>query len=243
MAILEWQNLIFALPMLAAILYILMMTVGFVWGGGADLDAGHDVHVDVGHDIAGDAGHDAGDAGHDAEGGHGNHGSQVSLLGRAFGLLGIGKVPTSILLLSVCLIWGAAGLVLNVWLGMETMPRNIMWAALAALVGARGIAEGLAFLLPREESYHTPKEELIGQVGEVLYEVTQTSGAVRLLDPSGNLLDLDCRTQEGTGIKAGTKVVLQGYEPGADVFYIRQCAADGPLTPGPLPHGGGEDPG
>ena len=32
MAFLEWQNLIFLLPMLAAILYILLMTVGF-WVG------------------------------------------------------------------------------------------------------------------------------------------------------------------------------------------------------------------
>jgi hypothetical protein len=222
MSLLEWQNLIFALPMLAAILYILLMAVGFFWGGGADLDAGHDVHVDVGHDAPGDVGHDAsGGAGHHADGGRGGHGLQVSLLGRVFGLLGMGKVPLSILWLSVCLIWGAAGLVLNVWLGMEDMPKVILFAALAAVVGARAVAEGLAYLLPREETYHTPKAELVGQVGEVLYEVTRTSGTVRLCDPSGNLLDLDCRIQDGAGLKAGTKVVLQEYEPSADVFIVR----------------------
>jgi membrane protein implicated in regulation of membrane protease activity len=221
MAILEWQNLIFVLPMLAAILYILLMTVGFFWGGGGDLDAGHDLHVDVGHDVSGDAGHDVGSAGHGVEGGHGGQGSPVSLLGRAFGLLGIGKVPMSILGLSICLIWGAAGLVLNVFLGMETMRQNILFAALAAVVGARGVAEGLALLLPREESYHTPKAELVGQVGEVLYEVTRTSGTVRMRDPSGNLLDIDCRVQDGAGLKAGTTVVLQEYEPSADVFFVR----------------------
>jgi hypothetical protein len=222
MAILEWQYLIFELPMLAAILYIVLMTVGFAWGGGGDLDAGHDVHIDVGHDVPGDAGHDvAGAAGHDAESGHGSHGSHVSVLGRVFGLLGVGKVPASILGLSICFLWGAAGLVLNVWLGVEDMLRVILLAALAAVIGARGVAEGLALLLPREESYHTPKAELVGQVGEVLYEVTTTSGTVRLLDPSGNLLDLDCRIQEGAGLKAGTKVVLQEYEPTADVFFVR----------------------
>jgi hypothetical protein len=221
MAILDWQNLIFVLPMLAAILYVLLMTVGFFWGGGGDLDAGHDVHVDVGHDVSAGAGHDVGGAaGHDA-GGHGGHGSQVGLLGRAFGLLGVGKVPVSILWLSVCFIWGATGLVLNVLLGVGALRQNVLFAALAAVVGARSVAEGLAFLLPREESYHTPKAELVGQVGEVLYEVTRTSGTVRLCDPSGNLLDLDCRVLDGAGLKAGTRVVLQEYEPTADVFFVR----------------------
>jgi hypothetical protein len=214
MAVLQWQNLIFLLPMLAAILYILLMTVGLFWGEGGDLDTGHDVHVDVEHNV--------GSAGHDAGNGHGSHVPHVSLLGRTFGLLGIGKVPMSILWLSICLIWGAAGLLLNVFLGMEAMRQNILFAALAAVVGARLVAEGLALLLPREESYHTPKAELVGQVGEVLYEVTTTSGTVRLRDPSGNLLDLDCRIQDGAGIKAGTKVVLQVYEPGADVYYVRR---------------------
>jgi hypothetical protein len=222
MALLEWQYLIFVLPMLAAILYILLMSVGFFWGGGADLDAGQDVHVDVGHDVGGDAGHDvAGGAGHDAEGGQGGHGPQVSLLGRGFGLLGMGKVPMSILGLSFCFIWGAAGLLLNVFVGVENMGQVILFAALAAVIGSRALAEGLALLLPREESYHTPKADLVGQVGEVLYEVTRSSGTVRLCDPSGNLLDLDCRIQDGAGIKAGTKVVLQEYEPTSDVFFVR----------------------
>jgi hypothetical protein len=222
MFILEWQYLIFALPMLAAGLYVVLMTVGFAWGGDGDLDAGHDVHVDVGHDVPGDAGHDVtGGGGHDAESGHGGQGPHVNVLGRAFGLLGVGKVPTSISGLSICFIWGATGLLLNVWLGVEDMLRIILLAALAAVIGARGVAEGLALLLPREESYHTPKADLVGQVGEVLYEVTTTSGTVRLRDPSGNLLDLDCRIQDGAGLKAGTKVVLQEYEPTADVFFVR----------------------
>jgi hypothetical protein len=221
MFMLEWQYLIFVLPGVAAIGYILLMAMGVFWSGGADLDAGHDVHADVGHDVSADAGHDVGGGDHDTDGGHGGHGPQVSLLGRAFGLLGVGKVPLSILCLSICLIWGALGMVLNAVLGTDSMRENILFAALGAVVAARAIAEGLAYLMPREESYHTPKAQLVGQVGEVLYEVTRTSGTVRLCDPSGNLLDLDCRIQEGDGIKAGTKVVLQEYEPTADVFFVR----------------------
>jgi hypothetical protein len=221
MAILEWQNLIFLLPMAAAILYILLMAVGLSWGGGADLDAGHDVHIEVGHDVHFDAGHDAGDATHSAEHGHEGHDSHAGLFGRICGVLGIGKIPISILGMSYCMIWGATGLVLNAWLGTDEIVRIVLYAALAAVIGGRAIAEGLARMMPREESYHTPKAALVGQVGEVLYEVTRTSGAVRLHDPSGNLLDLDCRVQDDTGIKAGTKVVLHEYEPSADIFFVR----------------------
>jgi hypothetical protein len=212
MTMLEWQNLIFLLPMLGAILYILMMAVGVISGEGGDLDADHDVHVEVGHDVSPDAGHDA-DAGHG--------GAHLGLLERALGLLGVGKVPLSILCLSFGLIWGAAGLVLNAVLGVEGMRQNILFAALAALLGGRTIAEGLAYLLPREESYHTPKADLVGQVGEVMYEVTHSAGTVRLSDPSGNLLDLDCRIEDGPDLKAGTRVVLHKYDSAADVFFVR----------------------
>jgi hypothetical protein len=221
MAILEWQNLIFLLPMFAGLLYVLLMAAGSFWGPGADLDGGHDVHVEVDHDIHADVGHDVhADAGHDADSGH-DAGGHVSFLGRAFSLLGVGKVPLSILALSWCFIWGAAGLILNAVFGLESMHQNILFAALTGLIGARSIAEGLALVLPREESYHTPKAELVGQTGEVLYEVTQSSGTVRLSDPSGNLLDLDCRSQDGAAIKAGVRVVLHKYDPEADIFFVR----------------------
>jgi membrane protein implicated in regulation of membrane protease activity len=138
----------------------------------------------------------------------------------------VGKVPLSILLISICFIWGATGLVLNVLLGTDFMLRVVLCAALAAAVGARLAAECLAMLLPREESYHTPKAELVGLVGEVLYEVTRTSGTVRLRDPSGNLLDLDCRIQDGLSIKAGTQVRLREYDSTADIFFVGKSESD-----------------
>jgi hypothetical protein len=83
------------------------------------------------------------------------------------------------------------------------------------------VAEGLSNVLPKEESYHTRRQDLVGEVGEVLYEVTPTSGSVRLCDPTGNLLDLDCRTYADDCVKAGHRVVLAEYDPSADVFYVR----------------------
>jgi hypothetical protein len=219
MAPLEWQNLIFILPMAAGVLYVLLMATGLSVGEHGDLAVDHDIgidhDVDVGHDV--DAGHAVPDT-HLPDAAHVHH---PHLLGKALGILGVGKVPISILMISVCFIWGAVGLVLNVVLGTESMWRVAGYTALAAVVGTRLVAEGLAAILPGEESYYTRREELEGEKGEVLYEVTPVSGTVRLRDPSGNLLDLDCRTCGEERIAAGTQVVIGEYNAAADWFTVR----------------------
>jgi hypothetical protein len=215
-ALLEWQNLIFLLPMLAALAYTLLMASGLGFGQHS-IDVDHDVGLDVGHDVDAGVEHDV-ETDHDA--GHAGH---AGTLTRLLGLFGVGRVPLSILILSACFLWGAVGLALNVWLGTADMLRVLGLTTLAAVVGTRLLAEGLAEIMPGEESYHTTKEELVGLAGEVLYEVTPTSGAVRLRDPTGNLLDLDCRVHSGDGIKAAQRVVLDEYDPSADVFFVRLC--------------------
>jgi hypothetical protein len=236
MALLEWQNLIFVLPMGLGVLYVLLMATGLAMGEHGDVDVDHDIgtdhDLDVDHDIGveHDVGvdHDVAD-GHDVHAGHAVpdshvgsiHGHQSSLLGRALGVLGVGKVPISILMISALFIWGAVGLVLNAFMGLDAIGRVAGLTALASVVGTRLVAEGLASILPGEESYHTPKDQLIGEVGEVLYEVTPTAGTVRLRDPSGNLVDLDCRAYGEDRFPAGSRVVLQEYASNSDSFLVR----------------------
>ena len=156
MALLDWQNLIFLLPMLAALAYTLLMAAGLGFGDHGvavdhDLDVGHDFDAGAEHDL--DTDHDASHAGHAA-----SAGAMASLLG----LFGVGRAPLSILILSACVLWGAVGLALNVWLGTANMLRVSGLAALAAVLGTRLLAEGLAALMPSEESYYTTREELVG---------------------------------------------------------------------------------
>lgn len=223
MAILEWQNLVFLLPMGAGLLYVVLMASGLALGHG-EMDMDHDVGVDLGHDVAADVDHDVGaDLGHDADAGHAGHIPHLNVLGSVLSLLGVGRVPISILFLSACFLWGASGLLLNAFFGVNAMGRVICLAALATVVGMRLVAEGIAAVMPGEESYHTLKEELVGHQGEVLYTITHTSGAVRIFDPSGNLQDLACRTRQENEIPAGSRVVLDAYDPAADLFYVRPC--------------------
>lgn len=190
---------------------------------------GRPLHRPVGLGSGGEGGldldHDA-DLGHDFDAAHAHPEADAHLLGAVLGLLGVGKVPLSILLMSLFLVWGGAGLVFKAVFGPGAMHQVIALAALCAVVGARLVAEGLAALLPGEESYHTPPKALLGQTGQVLYEVTRDAGAVRLRDLSGNLRDLDCRSQDEEPIAPGTRVVLCGYDPAGDVFLVR--AESGP---------------
>jgi membrane protein implicated in regulation of membrane protease activity len=225
MTFLEWQNLIFLLPLGVAVIYVLLMSVGLSIGD-HDVDVAHDVHLDAAHDVHLDAGHDVhAEAGHDAEheahAGHDGHAHHLSLLGSVLSLLGIGKVPISVILISFFSLWGGVGLALNGLFGADAIVKTLAFTALAAVGGTRLLAEGLGRLMPREESYHTPKEDLVGQVGEVLYEVTPSSGTVRLRDPTGNLLDLDCRSWNDERIPSGTRVDLVEYDPATDVFFVR----------------------
>jgi len=222
MALLDWQNLIFLLPMVAALAYTLLMAWGLGFGEHG-IEVAHDVNLDVGHDFDGGVEHDL-DTDHDAGRlGHTGPAASTGALARLLGLFGVGRVPLSILILSACFLWGAVGLALNVWLGTANMLRVSGLAALAAVLGTRLLAEGLAALMPGEESYYSTREELVGLAGEVLYQVTPTSGAVRLRDPTGNLLDLDCRIQSGDCIQPAQRVVLEEYDSAADVFFVRMC--------------------
>jgi membrane protein implicated in regulation of membrane protease activity len=190
----------------------------------ADLDAGADVDVDADTDVSlehgGDFAH--GDVGHgELAHGAGGHEVHASALGAFVGFLGIGKVPLSILMMSYCFVWGVAGLVSVTLLGKEPLWPAVAIAAGAAVLITRQLAAGLSRLIPSVESYHTPQRQLVGLRGDVLYEVTDSSGVVRVHGPQDTLRDVSCRVVPGAkNIPAGTSVVLLRYDAATGVFYV-----------------------
>ncbi len=93
-------------------------------------------------------------------------------------------------------------------------------AAVVALAGTGMLSELLASLIPKQESYYSLPEELVGGQAEVLYTVGENAGMVRILDLCGNLRDLPARTRSMTEIPSGTTVVLTDYDAGAAMFYV-----------------------
>ena len=232
MQLLDWQYLIFLLPIAFGALYLLLMAAGLSGGsetGDADASVDHDVGMDHGDvdadqgDVTADHGDvAAGDVGH----AHIEHAGldqelHPGLFDTAIGFLGIGKVPMSILMMSYCFIWGVSGMASITLLGEQAAVKAIGIAVVASILVTRYFAIGLSKLVPSVESYHTPQSTLVGLGGEVLYAITDSSGIVRVRDAQDNLRDVPCRVAPGDKrIPAGTEVVLLHYDPVKKVFFV-----------------------
>src|SRR5687767_13728649 len=116
MEALQWWNLIFLLPAVGALIYLLVLALGAIPLEGHDVDVGH--HLDAGH--------------HDVEHGDGDpfHG--------ALSLIGVGRLPLSLVLMSFAFLWGFFG-----WLGNRLFsmvlpsPSLFLWPSLVmAFLGA-----------------------------------------------------------------------------------------------------------
>ncbi|MGI5816563.1 MAG: hypothetical protein ACOX9R_00525 [Armatimonadota bacterium] len=209
-----------------------------------DLDADADVDLEMDHDLDADFDHDAeiaveGDLDHDVHGGpdlgaeHEVHelaeAHEASLLLRALSVLGFGKVPVSILMTCLMVIFGATGLMAN---GLfETVapwswaPSVYFWPSLGlatiASLGLTGtVARTLSRLMPTRESYAVTEEELVGQVGVSVYGISDGGrGPINVKDTGGTLHQVRGRTIDGA-IPKGHEVLLVRYHREEDCYDV-----------------------
>jgi hypothetical protein len=224
--LLHWWNLVFLLPAVAALLYLLLMALG------AAPSEGHDAHLELDGDGDVDAGAHVG-----AGDGHDGGDPTQSVLS----LIGVGRIPLSLVLMSFAFLWGFFGWVGNLVFGaMLPSPALFIWPSLLlALVGAalltRFLAFGLGRLLPATESYGAGARELVGRIADVRYPLTETSGTVQLYDKFGSLHEVAARVPPGeAAIPAGAKVVLWRWsEPAGAYFAVQDEVFDGTEAVGP----------
>jgi hypothetical protein len=196
MELLEWWNLIFLLPAVVAVLYILLLAVG----GLPVHDIGLDLHI-----------HDGG-ADHDL-----------------LNVLGLGRIPLSLLLICFCLLWGLLG-----WFSVQALsviwpePRVFIWPALLlALLGAGGITRLMAGivgrLIPSSTYESTGARDLVGRLAETRYPVSAVGGSVQVHDRHGTLHEVPARVLPGeVSIPAGVRVVLWRYDDTAGSYLVTQ---------------------
>lgn len=209
MEILEWWNLIFLVPAALAVLYVLLLAVGAL------------PFDDMGLHFDADAGH----GGHDLPGDH-------DLLN----ILGVGRVPISVVLISFALLWGVIGwFATRAFQSIWAEPSVAFWPSLlAALVGSAGLTRVmtglLSRLMPGTESYGAGSRELIGRLAETRYPVSATGGSVQVYDQHGSLHEVPARVLPGEAvIPAGARVVLWRYDDVAGSYLVTQDdALDGP---------------
>lgn len=211
MALLEFHNLIFVLPLAAAVLLVLLMGVGAPAG---DHDVGHSIGDAFEHGVDSTSGHelDASHAGH------------LPMLQAVLTFMGIGNVPIMITLVSLGLLWGTAGLVSNGLLtrSSEHLGTVMLIAATAAIVGNALVSRVINRLLPSVESYGSHERELVTERGDVLHEITTAGGTVRTKDRHGNLRDVTVHAENSQdSIPRGSRVVLTDYVEEQGIFRAR----------------------
>lgn len=232
---LQWWNLVFELPFLAALMYTTLMGMGIA-------PSGEDYDVEVEHDLEID--HDVGDVGieHDVEADHDfEHGiehvtqdheivpyHQGGELVRVLSFFGVGRIPLSLLGTTFFYIFGFVGFAGNqVMAGWGLFPLIYFWfsfgmATFAAVFLTRGFAIQLGRLFPKYQSFGiSGVEDLVGSVGEVTNRITETFGTVHVRDRVGNLHEAYCRVRPGEEpIPFGTRVMLADYDREKEVFSV-----------------------
>lgn len=230
MNLLEWQNLVFVLPIVLALILLGLSMLGSL--GDNDVSVDHDVGIDMDHDV--DIDHDvdvhvgAGNAmphdfDHDIDMDH-----DISMINLMLSALGIGKVPLSILGFCWLMIFGFVGISLNaVWKGVfDSINVLVVVSAGIALFTSLTLtgflAKFIAKFMPKSESYGETLSDFINREAEVRYTVTSSAGTITLHDKYGNLQTLHARRDVSceSDIPPDTKVMILSYSSQDGEFLV-----------------------
>lgn len=202
--ILEWQNLVFVLALLLAGVLVLGAALGLV---GTDAEAELDVDADADADV------------------DGNH----DLPAAALALLGVGRAPLSLLLITLLVAFGATGICLNLllepWLG-SPLARGVLavlGAGSASMLAGGAMSRLFARFVPGLESYATEAHDVIGVTGVAEMRITGRFGVARVSDRTGTPLQLRCRAH-ATEIPKGSEIVVVDFDDERRIYTVDSTA-------------------
>ena len=196
MEVLEWWNLIFLLPALVAVLYILLLAAGAM----PHHDFGLDVHLDgdgLDHDI-------------------------LNFLG--LGRVPLALSLITFCLFWGVIGWFANKAFSTVWPAPGVFIWPALIAALLG-AGALTVvmARGLGKLIPRSANQSTGARDLVGRLAESRYPISVASGSVQVYDHFGNLHEVAARVLPGEApIAAGAQVILWRYDDATGSYLVTQ---------------------
>lgn len=213
--LLQWWNLIFILPFIGALFYVLMLCSGVV---AADQDAEFNVDMDHDADFHADMDHGAGI----------EHLQDIDpgMLARALSFLGIGRVPLSVIIISVSFLWGFTGFAGNTILKPVLPAFLFVWVSIAIALAVsvfctRALAGLLSRILPATETYAVSLEQLTGKWAEAITSIDETFGQAHVHDDSGALHTVQCLVHPGeSDIRRGAQVLLLFFDKSRNAFFV-----------------------
>jgi Protein of unknown function (DUF1449) len=199
--LLAWHNVIFYIPLVIGVLLVL----GSAFGS-------HDQDGDVEHDVHGAL---------DAPG----HGDGHGALGKALEVLGVGRVPLTVVLMMASLLFGGLGVIMNTLLSAARVPGWLVpaiaiVAAFAGMLFLTGSAvRVINRAMPATETYRITRHEFAGCTGVLLLPADESSGYAQVKDREGNVHNVKCHTS-GDTIAKGTPILIVQYEEESKTYLV-----------------------
>ncbi len=221
--LLAWYNLIFLLPILMGIVAALAATSGLGIEAGDSDSSGVETESEASHGCDTDSDTDTPDHAVEVH-------SDGNLFERALSLLGVGRVPLSIVITVSSLTFGVTGILLNsLLLSLVKIPTLIAgvsvlgsFTVMFLITGA--LSRWLSKILPSVESYGISHSGLEGRVGTLVLAANTEFGVVHVVDEYHQLHRIQCKTFKGT-IPEGTEVIIIKYEESEKVYYVEAMSA------------------
>ncbi len=220
------------IPFLLALGLSLLFALLQVFGGDSDSDADADVDADIDADVDADIDADVdadidADVDADTDAAAAAAGGGAGFLGSMLVLLGVGKVPLMLILMSFMFALGSAGLITNALLA-DVLGGYPEFAVLPVLLGSLVLAflftnrvSGLlARLAPRHSAAVGP-EHLVGRIGTVVsHTVSPTYGRVQVRDRFGSVHTVYAVIETGEPLPDRSEVALLAYDPVKRQFLV-----------------------
>ncbi len=243
--LLQWWNLLFALPLVIGVLFSLVTALGFFSAQQAEGDHGdadQDIAAgDLHHEAGGEAEHDVpavaehGEVTHEASAEHSHEAEQStphheSFLTQLLEAFGIGRgVPVSVMLPFCLMLWGVLGLVSNQALQpLLRFPAVYVWISMTlSLVGtsliARSVSGVVARYLQMGQMPSISRERLIGATGTAVFAIDSQGGVADVRDTVGTVHRIPCRVRPGNPpIPAGSSVIVADYESDTGRYVVEE---------------------
>ncbi len=204
-----WYNLIFTVPILLVIFYLILQIFGLALDFGADVDTdAGDADVDLDVDTDTDV---------------------IPAFERALGFINVGKVPFTIIITTFLLFWGLIGFTTNriMQRALGSFPPAFILvscgaALVAGILATKFFAGAIARVFPEIETYSSNNEALLGLSAQVVSgQITSKFGRAKVKDQYGNVLTVYCKIPEGKEVlKRGDEVLLIDYDSSDNKFEV-----------------------
>jgi hypothetical protein len=148
--------------------------------------------------------------------------------------LNAAEVSFKIVLITLMITWGFAGLIANKFLNVETVlsgnfGSSVIIAFIASVVGTRYLLLTFTTLFANNETVDTTDDpKLLGLQGNVTSEhITQNGGTAQVEMPDGQTITVNCRIKAGEpNLSKEDNITFIDYDPVERIFDVKRVDSE-----------------